>query len=93
MYLKHQFTALVGPAHSLRWALKSSSAPRRANLGILYFTYGREYSTNFPFEDNRITEETLRAEMIYTQTQTESRTHSQKTPQHLSKANLLPPKG
>lgn len=55
-----------------------------------FYLWQREYSTNFPFVDNGITEETLRAEMIYPQTQNESRAHSQKTPQHLSKANLLP---
>lgn len=52
------------------------------------FTYERDsaYSTNVPFVEGGITE------MIYTQTQIKSRTHSHKTPQHLSKASLLPPR-
>lgn len=58
------------------------------------FTYERDsaYSTNVPFVEGGITEKSLNAEMIYTQTHIKSRTHSHKTPQHLSKASLLPPR-
>lgn len=59
------------------------------------FTYERDsaHSTKVPFVEGGITEKSLKAAMIYTQTQIKSRTHSHKTPQHLSKASLLPPEG